>query len=104
MKRAFNVILTISAVSAASVLLTGGAARAANEPSTAPEAEQKIVERIIQIEGTIEKPRVLFILPRARVWRPGVLHKSRMPDVMEPKLPVLKPGDEIGITDTQQRR
>lgn len=100
MKRAFYAILTTLT---ASVLLRGGAVIAANEPQVEG-TEQKIVERIIQIEGTIEKPRVLFILPRARVWRPGALHKSRMPDVMEPKLPVLKPGDEIGITDTQQRR
>ena len=94
MKHAFHAIL---AILTASVLLKGGAVRAANEPP-ASATEQKIVERIIQIEGTIEKPRVLFILPRARVWRPGVLHKSRMSDEMEPMLPVLKPGDEIGIT------
>ncbi|MBI5235311.1 MAG: hypothetical protein HY886_03580 [Deltaproteobacteria bacterium] len=102
MKRAFYTILAILTMFAAG-LLTSFVAAAANEPPVS-ENEQKIVERIIQIEGTIEKPRVLFILPRARVWRPGVLHRNHLPDVMEPKLPALKPGDEIGITDTQQRR
>lgn len=97
MKRAFLVMFM-----AIVLLADGAAASTANEPATG--TETKIVERIIQIEGAIEKPRVLFILPRARVWRPGVLLKSQMPDVMEPVLPVLRPGDEIGITDTQQRR
>lgn len=52
------------------------------EPGT-----QQIIERIIKIEGTVEKPRVLFILPRARIWKDDPLRKSFFDDILKPVYP-----------------
>lgn len=55
---------------------------------TGKESERpKIIERIIKIEGTIEKPRVMFILPRARIWKEDPLRKSFYDDIIKPVYP-----------------
>jgi len=51
------------------------------------EREPTVVERIIKIEGTVEKPRVLFIVPRSRLWRGGFLNKSFKDDILRPVYP-----------------
>ncbi len=52
------------------------------------EDESKIIERIIKIEGTIEKPRVIFIVPRAKLWRKNMhLTKSFDVEMLEPEYP-----------------
>lgn len=52
------------------------------------EDEPKIIERIIKIEGTIEKPRVIFIVPRAKLWRKNMyLTKSFDVEMLEPEYP-----------------
>ncbi len=49
--------------------------------------ESTVVERIIRVEGSVEKPRVLFIVPRSRLWRGGFLNKSFKDDIMAPVYP-----------------
>jgi len=50
--------------------------------------EPEIIERIIRIEGTIEKPRVLFIVPRAVLWRQDRHRKkSFVTEILEPVYP-----------------
>lgn len=56
------------------------------ETGKGPE-NQQIIERIVKIEGTIEKPRVLFILPRAHIWKDDPLRKSFFDDILKPVYP-----------------
>lgn len=51
------------------------------------EREPTVVQRIIRIEGSVEKPRVLFIVPRSRLWRGGFLNKSFKDDILSPVYP-----------------
>lgn len=67
-------------------LLLDQAAAQAVETGKGPE-NQQIIERIIKIEGTVEKPRVLFILPRARIWKDDPLRKSFFDDILKPVYP-----------------
>lgn len=46
-----------------------------------------IIQRVIKIEGAVEKPRVLFIVPRARLWGGYVLDKSFRSALIEPIYP-----------------
>lgn len=58
-----------------------------------PEAEEKeITERIIEIKGTLEKPRVIFIVPKARLQKEArteeeQLKKSFVSDILKPVYP-----------------
>lgn len=58
-----------------------------------PEAEEKeIAERIIEIKGTLEKPRVIFIVPKARLQKEArteeeALKKSFVSDILKPVYP-----------------
>ena len=49
--------------------------------------EPQITERTIKIEGTVEKPRVLFIVPRARIWKEFSFHKSFHEEILTPVYP-----------------
>lgn len=60
---------------------------AAQAVETNKRPDPQIIERIIKIEGTIERPRVLFILPRARIWRDDPLRKSFFDDILKPVYP-----------------
>ena len=46
-----------------------------------------IFQRVIRIEGEVEKPRVLFIVPRARLWGGYILDKSFRSALIEPIYP-----------------
>ncbi len=64
--------------------LTDYASAATTKKADKPE----IIERIIRIEGTIEKPRVLFIVPRARLWRKDMgLKKNFTVEMLKPEYP-----------------
>ncbi len=72
-----------------------------------PEAEEKeITERIIEIKGTLEKPRVIFIVPKARLQKEAraeeeALKKSFVSDILKPVYPeFLK---EEGIKNPSRR-
>lgn len=58
-----------------------------------PEAEEKeITERIIEIKGTLERPRVIFIVPKARLQKEAraeeeALKKSFVSDILKPVYP-----------------
>ncbi len=49
--------------------------------------EPEIIERIVKVEGSVEKPRVIFIVPRARLWRPWIDRKSFIPNILNPVYP-----------------
>ena len=49
--------------------------------------EPEIIERIITVEGSIEKPRVIFIIPRAKVWKEDPSRKSFINDTLRPVYP-----------------
>jgi hypothetical protein len=51
------------------------------------EHEPVVVQRIIRVEGMVEKPRVLFIVPRSKLWRGGFLNKSFKDDILSPVYP-----------------
>ena len=47
------------------------------------------MERVIRIEGTVEKPRVIFIVPKAKLWSGSITDKSYRDEFLKP----LYPGD-----------
>lgn len=49
--------------------------------------KQEIISRTIRIEGSPEKPRVIFIVPKARVWDSDIAHKSFLRELLEPAYP-----------------
>ncbi len=49
--------------------------------------EPTVVERVIKIEGVLEKPRVIFIVPRAKLWKEGTGGKSFLSDILTPVYP-----------------
>ena len=81
MKRLAPIVVFIMAI-------LSGAAVAAEEKAkvevveTAPDAE-----RVIKIEGTVEQPRVLFVVPRSRIWDDDFFNKSFIPATLKPVYP-----------------
>lgn len=76
-------------------------------PGLAAEPEEKeITERIIEIKGTLERPRVIFIVPKARLQKEAraeeeALKKSFVSDILKPVYPeFLK---EEGIENPSRR-
>ncbi len=67
---------------------------ALDAPALTGDERQEVIERVIKIEGTVEKPRVIFIVPRARLWKEEFLRKSFVSDILKPVYPesVLKGG------------
>lgn len=78
-------LLAALLISCLAILLDPAASQAV-EDNRGP-GNPQIIEKIIKIEGTIEKPRVLFILPRARIWREDPLRKSFFDDIIKPVYP-----------------
>ncbi|MBI5560807.1 MAG: hypothetical protein HY883_05990 [Deltaproteobacteria bacterium] len=60
-----------------------GAARAVRGEE-GPIREPLITQRTIVIEGTVEKPRVMFIVSRSRLWKGDSLEKSFIPEILAP--------------------
>ncbi len=54
---------------------------------TAVGEQQAIVERVIKIEGSVEKPRVIFIVPKARLWRAHITDKDFTEELLRPIRP-----------------
>ena len=54
-----------------------------------PAADEKeaVIERVIKIEGTVEKPRVIFIVPKAKLWSGSVTDKSYRDEFLKPLYP-----------------
>lgn len=80
-----RLLLSALLISCLAFLLDQKAAQAV-ETDKGP-GNPQIIKRIIKIEGTIERPRVLFILPRARIWREDPLRKSFFDDIIKPVYP-----------------
>ncbi len=49
--------------------------------------EPEILERVIKIKGKVEKPRVIFIVPRANLWKNDIFKKSFFQDILKPVYP-----------------
>ncbi len=77
----------ISTVFVLSVLMSAVDTGNNAHPAAPVETPQEIIERVIKIEGTIEKPRVIFIVPRAKLWRDEFLKKSFLQDILKPVYP-----------------
>ncbi len=65
------------------IVLCFSPARALDES----EDRKQIIERVIKIEGSRERPRILFIVPKARLWESDILNKSFREEFLEPVLP-----------------
>lgn len=59
----------------------------ANYAAAEDTAEPKILERTIKIQGTVEKPRVIFIVPRTKLWKSEVMKKRFINDILQPVYP-----------------
>ena len=55
--------------------------------ATAVEDQQAIITRVIKIEGSVEKPRVIFIVPKARLWRAHITDKDFTEELLRPIRP-----------------
>ncbi|MBI5748734.1 MAG: hypothetical protein HZA00_06360 [Nitrospinae bacterium] len=51
--------------------------------------EPAVVEHMIKIEGSVERPRVIFIVPRSKLWRDDIFKKSFVADILRPVYPKL---------------
>lgn len=60
-----------------------------NNNNHAQPEKQEIISRTIRIEGSPEKPRVIFIVPKARLWDVNISHKSFLKELLEPAYPGL---------------
>ena len=55
--------------------------------ATAVGGQQAIITRVIKIEGSVEKPRVIFIVPKARLWRAHITDKDFTEELLRPRRP-----------------
>ena len=53
----------------------------------AADEKDAVTERVIKIEGTVEKPRVIFIVPKAKLWSGSVTDKSYRDEFLKPLYP-----------------
>lgn len=77
-------------VSFASLFLLAASSYGAEKfiiPKKAAEPEIEVVERIIKVEGTLERPRVIFILPRGKLWREDLSRRSFVEEMLEQVYP-----------------
>ena len=55
--------------------------------SHAIEGEDAIINRTIKIEGSVEKPRTIFIVPKAILWKEDISSMSFIDELLEPVYP-----------------
>ncbi|MFZ3072079.1 MAG: hypothetical protein WA162_02405 [Thermodesulfobacteriota bacterium] len=65
------------------ILLTPGRSAAID----AADEKEAVIERVIKIEGTVEKPRVIFIVPKAKLWSGSITDKSYRDEFLKPLYP-----------------
>ena len=53
----------------------------------AADEKNAVTERVIRIEGTVEKPRVIFIVPKAKLWSGSITDKSYRDEFLKPLYP-----------------
>ena len=53
----------------------------------AADGKNAVTERVIKIEGTVEKPRVIFIVPKAKLWSGSITDKSYRDEFLKPLYP-----------------
>ena len=85
----FSVFCLLSSV----FCLTVTPVYAANKPITRGD-EPAVVEHVIKVEGSVEKPRVIFIIPRSKLWRDDIFRKSFIVDILRPIYPKLSINEE----------
>lgn len=76
---------------------------ARNSRAADPESETDVTERVIEIKGTLEKPRIIFILPKARLRKEArvegeSLTRSFIPDILKPVYPEFLTKEEGFMT------
>ncbi|MEE9615354.1 MAG: hypothetical protein V3W31_10470 [Thermodesulfobacteriota bacterium] len=72
-------------LSSAIVLFAGLALPPTARGAEPPEEERAV--RVIKIKGSLEKPRTLFIVPKARLWDDDIPNKRFIDEVLEPLYP-----------------
>jgi hypothetical protein len=78
--------LLVVLVAAAVLILSPSSGSGA--PGADPETDGPvIIERVIKVEGSTEKPRTIFIVPKAKLWDDDITNKSLMKEFLEPELP-----------------
>lgn len=55
--------------------------------SYALEGEDTIINRTIKIEGSVEKPRTIFIVPKALLWKEDIAGKRFVDELLKPVYP-----------------
>jgi hypothetical protein len=76
----------------------GKGSRHSNEPA--------VIERVIKVEGNLERPRVIFIIPRSKLWRDDIFKKSFVDDILKPvypKLAIKERGISNSISELNDR-
>ena len=72
---------------AAAFLLLAVLSPLAAEAETVPATESIVLERVIKVEGSVEKPRIIFIVPKARLWRASIIDKDFTEELLRPIRP-----------------
>lgn len=85
---------------AAIAALCASAVLAPCAPALAGAQEPRIIERVIKIEGSQERPRVIFIVPRSKLKKEGLENKSYLTDILAPVYPeeLIKAGNQMNFT------
>ena len=52
-----------------------------------PKIKTTVTERVIKVEGTLDKPRVLFIVPKAKLWKAEFDKKEFYEELSVPPYP-----------------
>lgn len=55
--------------------------------SEARSDEPKVQERVIKIEGALERPRIIYIVPRSKLKKEGIEGKSFVTEILSPVYP-----------------
>lgn len=82
-----KLILTITAALALTVIFViASSVRTAyaEDAQAGEEIQTEVIERVIKIEGSVEKPRVIFIVPKARLWRASITDKDFTEELLRP--------------------
>ena len=92
--------LLASALVGLTLMASDGPKGAHRKPAKGPQ----IIERVIKIEGMLEKPRVIFIVPRARLWKEYIFRKSFVRNLMEPVHPPNFPFSVVEKSEGEENK
>lgn len=58
-------------------------------PQDSMAKEKEIITKTIKIEGTIERPKIIFIVPRAVLWDSTILDKDFTKEILKINHPLM---------------